>query len=144
MRRVTVVGLVMAALVVASPVLAGGRPLSADLAAANEVGGGDGTATGSASFWLNQGQGEICFTIETDGLTAAPFAAHIHTGPAGVNGGVVVDLDWSTNGDADSADGCVWADADVIKDIRQHPDQYYVNVHNATVPSGAVRGQLSK
>jgi len=32
----------------------------------------------------------------------------------------------------------------VAKNILQHPEQYYVNVHNAEWPGGAVRGQLSK
>ncbi|MBA3400981.1 MAG: CHRD domain-containing protein [Actinobacteria bacterium] len=27
--------------------------------------------------------------------------------------------------------------------IIDHPEQYYVNVHNAPFPGGAVRGQLS-
>jgi hypothetical protein len=30
------------------------------------------------------------------------------------------------------------------KDIVQTPENYYVNVHNAEYPGGAVRGQLSK
>jgi hypothetical protein len=40
--------------------------------------------------------------------------------------------------------GCVTADKDLIKDIRQNPENYYVNVHNAAFPGGAVRGQLEK
>lgn len=144
MRRILLLSFVLAGLVVAAPALAGGRPLSADLAASNEVGGGDGDATGSAHVWLNQGQESVCFEIETAGLMTPPVAAHIHAGPAGVNGGVVVDFEWGANGDGAVASGCVTADADVIKDIRQNPDQYYVNVHNPTVPTGAVRGQLSK
>lgn len=141
MRRIFIALIALVALIVAAPALADGRPLTADLAASNEVGGGDGDATGSAHVTLNQGQGEVCFHITTEGLTTAPVAAHIHVGPAGVNGGVVVDLKWAMTG----GDGCVdGIDADVIKAIRQNPSGYYINVHNPTVPSGAVRGQLSK
>ena len=43
-----------------------------------------------------------------------------------------------------SSKGCVAAGADLIKEIRQNPGNYYVNVHNADFPDGAVRGQLSK
>ncbi len=141
MRRIFIALVALVALVVAAPALADGRPLSADLAASNEVGGGDGDATGSAHVTLNQGQGEVCFHITTDGLTTSPFAAHIHVGPAGVNGGVVVDLQWAATGGSGCVDGI---DADLIKAIRQDPSGYYINVHNPTVPSGAVRGQLSK
>ena len=141
MRKLALIVAALALLAVAAPAAAGGRPLTADLDAANEVGpGGDVGATGFAHVTLNQGQGEVCFHIDTDGLTTAPVAAHIHVGVAGVNGGVVVNLDWAGNGSS----GCVSADADTIKAIRQNPDGYYINVHNPTVPSGAVRGQLSK
>ena len=141
MRRIFVALVALAALLVAAPALAGGRPLSADLAAANEVGGGDGDATGSAHVTLNQGQGEVCFHITTEGLTTPAFAAHIHAAPAGVNGGVVVDFQWAVTGGSGCVDGVA---ADLIKAIRQNPSDYYVNVHNPTVPSGAVRGQLGK
>ena len=39
---------------------------------------------------------------------------------------------------------CVSAGEDLIKEIRQNPANYYVNVHNADFPDGAIRGQLSK
>jgi hypothetical protein len=43
-----------------------------------------------------------------------------------------------------SAKGCKTADAAVVKDIMGNPANYYVNVHNAAYPKGAVRGQLTK
>jgi hypothetical protein len=34
--------------------------------------------------------------------------------------------------------------ASLTSDIRRHPADYYVNVHNAEFPGGAIRGQLRK
>lgn len=119
----------------------GGRPLSASLTGAAEVPGpGDTDGTGSAKVTLNQGKGQICFELTVANIAAAT-AAHIHTGVAGQAGGVVVTLSPPANG---SSNNCVSADADLIKKIRQNPENYYVNVHNAEFPNGAVRGQLSK
>jgi hypothetical protein len=84
--------------------------------------------------------------------------AHIHKGKRGENGPVVVNLAWPQDGRA--AD-CIAEDrilpngspafvrdpdsgepvASVV-DILTNPDDYYINVHNAEYPAGAVRGQL--
>ena len=120
----------------------GGRPLAATLTGAAEVPGpGDSDGSGSATVTLNQGQGDVCFHLTVQDIAPA-FAAHIHVGAAGVAGGVVVTLAPPTTG---SSSGCVEdVDEDLIKAIRQNPAGYYVNVHNADFPGGAVRGQLSK
>ncbi len=118
----------------------GGRPLSANLTGAAEVPGpGDPDGSGSADVTLNQGQGEVCFDIVVEDVDPI-FAAHIHVGSAVEAGPVVVNFDVAQNG----LSGCVAADADLIKAIRQNPGGYYVNVHNAPFPPGALRGQLSK
>jgi hypothetical protein len=54
---------------------------------------------------------------------------------------VVVPLSPPTNG---SSSGCASVDPDLIKEIRQNPKAFYVNVHNADYPAGALRGQLGK
>lgn len=132
---------VLAAVGLALPAVAGGRPLSAQLAAENEVGQpGDPGTTGSAHITLNQGQSEVCFVIDVEGASMPIAAGHIHAAPAGTNGPVVVSFQWETTGGV----GCVEADADLIKAIRQNPEQYYVNVHNQTAPAGAARGQLTR
>lgn len=124
-----------------SPVAAGGRPLSATLSGANEVGGGDPDGSGTAHITLNQGQEEVCYEISVADI-ATPTRAHIHSGVAGVNGGIVVAFfDFV---DPPPLQGCVTADSELIKDIRQNPENYYVNVHNDDFPGGAVRGQLEK
>ena len=87
---------------------------------------------------LNSGQGEVCWDISVSDLTTPVILAHIHQGDAETNGPVVVDFNEPVNG----LHGCVPADAALIKDIRKHPADYYVNVHTTTFPGGEVRGQL--
>ncbi len=141
----------LALLAISSPVAAdrlpnsphGGRPLSATLTGPVEVPPGDPDGSGSARFTLNQGQGEICFEITVEDITLPATAAHIHKAPAGVPGPIVVPL--TAPDESGFSSGCVTGvDRELIRDIRQHPEAYYVNVHNAAYPGGAVRGQLSK
>ena len=40
--------------------------------------------------------------------------------------------------------GCVDVGRALAKEILKNPADYYVNVHNAEFPGGALRGQLSK
>jgi hypothetical protein len=71
----------------------------------------------------------------------AANAAHIHTGAAGSAGDVAIPLEAPAQGTSKS---CSPADAQVLRDIQQNPANYYVNVHNAEFPQGAVRGQLQR
>jgi hypothetical protein len=68
-------------------------------------------------------------------------AAHIHIGAPDKAGPVLVGLDAPADG---SSDGCVDLAKDKVKAVMDNPADYYVNVHNAEFPDGAVRGQLSK
>ena len=118
-----------------------GRPYSTALTGAAEVPGpGDPDGSGQARLRLNSGQGEVCYELLVSDIAMAT-AAHIHQGAVGVAGPVVVPLGPPANG---SSNGCVSVDADLIKNIRQDPSNYYVNVHNADYPAGALRGQLAK
>lgn len=72
---------------------------------------------------------------------AAPSAMHIHTGAAGVNGGVLVGL--GIGGTPGTLSGSVVTSAANINTILANPTGFYVNVHNAEFPGGAVRSQLA-
>ena len=124
-----------------SALLAQGRPLATTLTGAAEI-PGPGDPDGSGEFFatLNHGLGEICYQLSVSDIAPAT-AAHIHIGPVGVAGPVVVGLVAPTSGDSSA---CASVDRDLIKAITQDPSNYYVNVHNAPFPAGAVRGQLSK
>jgi hypothetical protein len=120
----------------------GGRPLSAVLTGAAEVPGpGDPDGSGTAFITLNPGLGEICFELSVTGIAPAT-AAHIHLAPVGVAGPVVVPLAPPSSG---VSSGCISGlPREGVKAILQDPAAYYVNVHNAEYPAGALRGQLSK
>lgn len=126
-------------------VLAQGRPFSATLSGANEVSGGDPDGSGSVDLSINPGQGEVCFDMTLENIDPAT-RAHIHSAPAGVNGGVVVTLfdALATPPVPVTMSNCVPADPAILIEILKNPANYYVNVHNAEHPGGAVRGQLSR
>ena len=101
-------------------------------------GPGDPDGRSSIAFF-DFTEDEICYTIVVDNIGPAT-AAHIHEAPAGVAGPVVVPL---ATPDADGvAEVCQDVDPAVVADILANPQGYYVNVHNAEFPGGAVRGQL--
>jgi hypothetical protein len=104
--------------------------------------GGDPDARGSATILISRGGGMVCFGI-TIRATDTPILAHIHKGPAGVNGPVVVPLTPPSAGDPGASSGCVAADPVLLRDIQQHPSEYYVNVHTTAFPGGTARGQLA-
>jgi hypothetical protein len=116
----------------------GGRPFDMALLPQNSVPPVASNGSGTALVTLNQGQAEVCWDISVSDLTSPVILAHIHHGAAGVNGPVVVDFMEPVNG----LQGCVHADPALIKQIRQDPADYYVNVHTTMFPAGEVRGQL--
>lgn len=75
---------------------------------------------------------------------AAPTAMHIHTGAAGANGPVLVNLGVATTGDPLSTlIGSTSTSPANIAAINLNPTNFYVNIHNAVIPSGAIRGQIT-
>ena len=121
----------------------GGRPLSATLTGRAEAPGpGDPDGSGSALIRLNQGQRRVCFELDWRKIER-PTAAHIHEAPPGDPGPVVVGLFDPSTGPLRG--GCIEnVDRALIKDIRQSPGDYYVNIHTPSFLGGAIRGQLHK
>ena len=119
----------------------GGRQLTTTLTGGQEVPEpGDPDGIGFATVTVNPGQGVLCYELSVSGIAQAT-AAHIHEAPVGVAGPVVKELLPPTDG---SSGGCIDVGRVLAKEILQDPADYYVNVHNAEFPGGALRGQLSK
>lgn len=104
-------------------------------------GAGMGIMKGSvtARFTANLTKNTLCYSITSHGVTGIT-GVHVHTGAAGVNGGVAVALDPTKIGAKGST--CVPVAAKVLADISANPSMYYFNAHTAKYPNGAVRGQL--
>jgi hypothetical protein len=117
----------------------GGRDFRVALAGDLESPAGDQFATGTAVFHVRAGQGQVCYQIAAKNLTAV--AAHIHRGGVGAAGPVVVPL--TTPNAAGTSSGCAPVARPLVKAILAKPDFYYVNVHTADFPAGAIRGQLT-
>jgi len=114
---------------------------------------GDRNGSGEAYvFGIDGDPTTLCYVLVVDKIETA-MAAHIHEGPRGTNGPVVVNL--AAPGDGNAAD-CLtegeilgsgaeaFPGAQVtVAEILANPSNYYVNVHNAAFPNGAIRGQLA-
>ena len=152
------VAMLAVALLLAAPVAAAAT-LTTTLTGAAEVPlPADPDGTGSAVVVINAAAGTICYTITASNIEA-PTAAHIHGAAAGVNGDVEITLTtpassalagpYTSNDCADAGDYVLDSAGDfatpalLLADIEANPQNYYVNVHNATFDGGAVRGQLA-
>ena len=118
---------------------AGGRAFTIALTGEAESPAGDPVATATATVRVRAGQGQLCYQLSVDNLAAV--AAHIHRGASGVAGPVVVPL--ATPDATGASRGCVPAARTLVAAILARPASYYVNVHTAEFPDGAVRGQLT-
>jgi hypothetical protein len=134
------------ALALPSAAFAPSRPLFAAMNGQNEVNAqgekGVGDRNGGGSFTaIIKGQ-ELCYGLAVKDI-GKPTAAHIHRGGPNTAGDIVVPLEsLPTSGNPGSSAGCTEVSRSLVRQIRQNPGRFYVNVHNSAFPDGAVRGQL--
>ena len=102
----------------------------------NEVpkGAPNGSATAVITIKTSK---QVCWAFTNLKNVTAPKVDHIHQGPAGASGSIVIPL-----GTAYKPSGCVPASATLLSQIESKPSGFYVNIHNVAYPQGAVRGQL--
>lgn len=113
----------------------------ADLSGGAEVPGpGDPDGTGRAEVTIIDDLDRLCWDVTVANISP-PTAAHIHRGGVGVSGPPVVPLEAPEGG---SAEGCTQVSDAILDEIEANPSGFYVNVHTADYPGGAVRGQLRR
>ncbi len=108
---------------------------------------GEGFGFAFLAFYENEGT--VVYFIDGEPI-GKPTAAHIHTGAAGVEGPVILDLGvgpdtffepgfapdlWFGSGLVEGVD------PGIITEIVGSPGDEYVNVHNEEFPGGVMRGQ---
>jgi len=169
MHRYVVVGLSLAAASCAgmskssdssggSAAMASGGSLQTKLDPSNEVPQptlGSSSPSGTATFTISGDS--VSYKVTATGLTSPVTVAHIHNGPAGKAGPVVVPLNISPGSDPGTATGEGSFDASAIKatpdgtkmsmsDLlaAMRSGAAYVNVHTQNNKPGEVRGQISQ
>jgi hypothetical protein len=131
----TVLGIVL----VAPPARADQKPFKATLSATEEVPTpGPNGGTGNAIVSIDMNAKQLCYDVTWSKEVGTPSAGHIHKGPKGVNGPIIVFFDLPSK-----PKDCITVETAVLQDIVNDPGGHYVNVHSRDFPNGAVRGQLS-
>ncbi|MBR0553640.1 CHRD domain-containing protein [Stakelama marina] len=116
-----------------------GKTWTMGLIGAQEVPGpGDPDGSGTAKVTADATTGTICYELTVQDISQ-PTAAHIHQGARGVAGPPVLQLKPPVTG---SSKECLDVDKQLAAAIIANPTGYYVNVHTADYPKGAIRGQL--
>jgi len=123
-----------------APVAVFAQTYTAILNGANEApAAGDPDGTGFAVVTVTGTT--VRYTVFFQNIATAT-AAHIHDGPSGVAGAVVINFGTAFTGNAIIGEATGVAQ-DLINRIIANPSGFYVNVHNAEFPGGAIRGQLA-
>lgn len=148
MRRAVYAGLILLAVEAlgTSPALASTKNLRAKMTAeevvdpAGQPSPGPAGAKGRTDLAIESRAGKVCYRLALEAVEDTPTGVHVHRGVKSAPGNVVIELNYAQNGNR----GCVNANSAVLSDIKEHPEQYYVDVHTDRHPNGAVRGQVSE
>ena len=92
---------------------------------------------GSGEFSWSLDGTRLCYLLTAKKIGTAA-AAHIHRGAVGVAGPVRVEL----TAPNPASVGCTTISSALATALRDHPHRFYVNVHTAVFPNGAIRAQL--
>lgn len=80
------------------------------------------------------------FSVQTIGVGTV-VATHIHRGAAGVNGPMAREINPGFSGDSLEATAA-GLPPELVSEIRENPDRFYLKLHSLRYPGGAIRGQF--
>lgn len=111
---------------------------------------GDPDGSGVATLRLQSDEELVCYSIVVRNI-GAPTEPIPGVGSAHIHGalplqGIAIDLDTvfrATGTSTYIATDCVSADSDTIDAVLANPELFYLNVHTAQFPAGAVQGSLA-
>lgn len=139
-RALAVAGVCGLMLAGALPAAAATVTLSGSGTGSEEVPAGVASDKVAGTFDIDTTAGTLTYKISFQGSEAATMG-HIHKGAAGTKGDVVIPFDAAVINAGGSA--TVTVDKALLDAIVADPAGYYVNVHTASAPGGAARGQLT-
>ncbi|MCD6064608.1 MAG: hypothetical protein K0R82_2519, partial [Flavipsychrobacter sp.] len=145
MKRFTQWALVFTALLVSHTTFAdhltGKYLFTAQMDAAQEVPSLPLGGVGVTTLFISDDIDSACLETTVNGLTGPITAAHIHAGPVGVAGPVVLDLSPFITGNRIKATMTgLTVNPTLLSNLLS--GMYYINVHTTAYPNGEVRGQL--
>lgn len=100
----------------------------------------DPDGSGTARIELLADAGRLCYELSVSDIEPAT-SSHLHQGSSGRIGPIRLQLEPPTDGESAS---CTRIDSDLLNALVASPAEFYVDVHNAAYPGGALRGQFGK
>ena len=107
----------------------------ANLTGAQEVPSGDPDGSAKARVTVDDNFDQVCWAVTDINNISPVTAAHIHVGAAGFTLRRANEGTWTG-----CSEGSEWTQDRIEGD----PERFYVNLHTADYPNGAIRGQLRR
>lgn len=150
MKRFVLPALIAAVIVAASaPALADQPPAKVFVVVMNadqeapHCGPATNAARGVATFHVTDAAtGTVEYKVIANNLPGTITAAHIHIAPKGVPGPILQPLALEPGAENGVVGRGTFTNPTLVAAIIANPDNYYVNVHSSTCPTGVIRGQL--
>ena len=128
--------------------------VTANLTGAQETPPNVSSATGSTTFTYETAADTLAYTVSFTGLSSPAIASHIHIGPTGTPGPVILPLilipattsgmftgTLTAVGFSPQPDAGINTFADAIHAIQS--GDTYLDIHTGDFPGGEIRGQLT-